>query len=794
MAHYATNRFPGDGVTTTYEINFAGKYLSRDHVFAYIEDDTTKVKTPVSLSTGNWLNDTTLQSLPAAPVGSTMVIYRNTPATPLVDFVAGARLTPTALDTATRQGLFKAVEAADGDAGASGGVGGPVAWDDVTGKPYASASVAGIVKVGAGLSIDGAGVLTAPGGGGGGGAPSGPAGGVLSGTYPNPGFAVDMATQAELDAGLAGKASTSHTHTLSQITQSGAISGQIPQWDGAAWTPTTPAAGADVFRIVVLGDSLTGTQPLMQMAWPEHLERLITNAGMPVEVINLAINGYTFNRARTLTAFGASTSVQKAIALQADMYLIALGLNDTIGATGPVDSRTLAQVQADAQSFMSELSAGVPAATIAYVLLTPYDSTHGTLGSLLNRQVFPLHMQRPSSGILTGLYTSEMLGNTIGTTFNGYYQNWKSLTDYIAALPTVDATLTVDLWKAVRLGATGYDGLHITAPGQRLLAGGVLEAIKANGTTSAALPPLSSQSFPQFDSLAGVFSSVLLSSGGQFIPQANVSGQHTLHNDGVMVSLAPALWWLPSKGTLTTSALSMTSGTPWAWHINHATPHAEVFSSMDGAAWASRGFTDAMGDFLDVANLTAAAGTYVFRYKVGDEVFGPISITVTAGSSGAGFANATISGAGLTTDAVAYTGGTFLSIPFDTVNVANSSSSTWTFTNAGGNDRRLQLTLAGGGQAWARYSLSLVVQPSGAYIDEVGFAFYNSSMTLLFRIALGTAYSAAQRGCIAGAFVGRFDSGTIAVPYVRGSVSGTMYNSTSAGTPGTFWSAEVLTT
>ena len=59
MALFATNRFAGDGVTTSYEFNFVGKYLARSHVKAYQEDNATHARTPVAITDSNFLNGTT---------------------------------------------------------------------------------------------------------------------------------------------------------------------------------------------------------------------------------------------------------------------------------------------------------------------------------------------------------------------------------------------------------------------------------------------------------------------------------------------------------------------------------------------------------------------------------------------------------------------------------------------------------------------------------------------------------------------------------------------------------------
>lgn len=111
--YLSINEFPGDGVTTQFEFNFAGGYISRDHVKAYVSD-ALGVITPVTITAGMWVNDYTLNLGVSAPVGGKVRIYRDTPRSePLVNFEDGARITEANLDLLARQTVLAVAEAFD---------------------------------------------------------------------------------------------------------------------------------------------------------------------------------------------------------------------------------------------------------------------------------------------------------------------------------------------------------------------------------------------------------------------------------------------------------------------------------------------------------------------------------------------------------------------------------------------------------------------------------------------------------------------------------------------------------
>ncbi len=103
------NRFVGDGVTTSWNIIFAGGYMQAADVKAYVT--IADVNTLVAIT---FIGPNTIGVSPAVPLGVPLVIYRDTPKTgPVVDFTDGAIVNETNLDKLAKQAVFTSAEMVD---------------------------------------------------------------------------------------------------------------------------------------------------------------------------------------------------------------------------------------------------------------------------------------------------------------------------------------------------------------------------------------------------------------------------------------------------------------------------------------------------------------------------------------------------------------------------------------------------------------------------------------------------------------------------------------------------------
>jgi lysophospholipase L1-like esterase len=399
---------------------------------------------------------------------------------------------------------------------------------------------------------------------------------------------------------------------------------------GGGGVPTTTIARP---RVVVLGDSMSATMTMTDPCWPDVMAVRMDAINAPVDMYNLAVGGWTFHKANTLACFGTDTMLQRAIALRPDVVIVALGANDAIL---NVEGRTLAQTKTDADTLLTALRTALPDAKIVYASELMYDSANFTPATLKNKGTGIWFWQLKTAGILTGLNSDECLEDAVSAPTVTAFTNWVSLDTYIKALPAVNSNFTIPYFKAARLGLVGSDGLHLTALGQTYLACAAVKHCATAAALSGTFPKilLNALFYPYWTDPDVIFAGFLTPSGTGYVDAAwSILYEPVRRSTGEWSSLIPATWFRPSKGTgqVFPSAVPSDNFSLAGWRITNAQPNTVVQVSTGGGAFSVGGeLTDAYGN----ANYPIIAGqfppgVYSFRYKVGNEVFGPFPLTVT---------------------------------------------------------------------------------------------------------------------------------------------------------------------
>lgn len=395
-------------------------------------------------------------------------------------------------------------------------------------------------------------------------------------------------------------------------------------------------------KVAFIGDSLSAHHDTTGLSWPLLWAANMAGSGEPVSVFDLGVDGHTFYRANTATPYGGQTAIQRLAAIKPDVVFVMLGLNDTLMA---VDGRTLAQVQSDATTFLTALRAALPSAVVVYAAEVAYDSTKfPTPGTALkNKGTIPMLMTKRSSGILSGLFSAEILEDSVGSATLTKFSNWKSLDATVRGHATVNGAFDMHLWRVVRLGATSTDSLHPSAPGNQLLAGYASKAARSVAALQAVWPRLNTANSEGYTDPDEVFSEALTSSGDGWTE--NEWDLYSAPNfvskfSRIGTSLRPATWWAPSGGQvrLVLDSVTRDDNVPVYWEARGCRPNKAVEASVDWGAFSADGpvKTDARGDLTlitTVPNSGLSVGSHQLRFKCADESFGPFTLSVYAATA-----------------------------------------------------------------------------------------------------------------------------------------------------------------
>lgn len=393
-------------------------------------------------------------------------------------------------------------------------------------------------------------------------------------------------------------------------------------------------------RVAVIGDSMTTTNTLIGPSATDILERRLQHMGRKVTIFPCGRDGHTFYRANTVafkktsSTSGLKTSAEAAVEANPHFIFIPLGINDSLL---NVDGRTLAQQKTDADTLISYLVSNAPQAQILYFSQKPYDSTKFTPATCKNKGMPVYFHVKKATGILTGCYSSEILEDLVSSTTQTNLANWVALDTYIKANVQLLPAGDINLFKVCRLGGAGNDGVHLNPGGTNLVAGYMLEGLRTISTAETGFWGLITNAFDWWEKPDYVFSQLLVASEDGYVFTNDITSvnQNLLSGD----FLRTTTWNFPLKASnyvLPVGTLVDNGASPYCWQIAGAAPFSLVSVSVNGAAFASTGVsTNACGNAMAVtagSDMVAslAIGANTLRYKVGDIIFGPTTLTLAA--------------------------------------------------------------------------------------------------------------------------------------------------------------------